>query len=87
MKRCVSPNTFLCVLSNPKGLRVVTTNNVIRIIQTNGGGDPIVMSGNTKLFKCEECDELYAQEYKLKDHNLMHHSSGYPFECWLCHKV
>lgn len=67
-----------------KALKIEKTPNGLRLIQPNGD-DSIQISG--QIWKCDQCDRVFTQKYKQKEHELVFHSSQLPYECWLCHKL
>lgn len=74
----------MSVVLPPKGLKIEGTNSRFRIIQSDGG-DPIDV--DRKLYKCDECDDIYMGSYELKEHRIQKHLNERPYECWLCHTL
>lgn len=75
---------FSLIFLSSQALKIDKSNNKCRIVQANGGGDPIEIGGH--LNKCEVCGKIFLRKNRLKEHRA-HHSSEVPFECWLCHKM
>lgn len=67
-----------------KALKIEETPDGLRLIQPNGD-DSIKIHGS--IWKCDQCDRIFTQKFKRKEHQLLQHTNHLPYECWLCHKL
>lgn len=65
-------------------LQIIKPHKKYQIIRANGESEPIILGRN--MFKCDDCDKVFARKEQLKRHRKKYLTTRREFECFLCHK-